>query len=296
MDRITLDTIDLSRLVYGMWRLGDDTDTSPKHVQAKIESCLAQGITSFDQADIYGGYSAEALLGHALRAAPGLRDQMEIITKCDIVAPVGRHAAARVKHYDTSAAHINASVDASLSDMAIDHIDLLLIHRPDPLMDHMETGAALDALVASGKVRAVGVSNFRPWDVTLLQSGMTNRLCTNQIELSLVAHHGFTNGDVAFHQERNIPLMAWSPLAGGRLLAESGTQLRDRLAQIGADHGTDWGAAAVAWLLRHPARIIPVLGTNSLARIGTIATALDIEMDRQTWFELYTLILGHEVA
>ncbi|SEN52913.1 Predicted oxidoreductase [Pseudorhodobacter antarcticus] len=296
MDRITLDTIDLSRLVYGMWRLGDDTDTSPKHVQAKIESCLAQGITSFDQADIYGGYSAEALLGHALRAAPGLRNQMEIITKCDIVAPVGRHAAARVKHYDTSAAHINASVDASLSDMAIDHIDLLLIHRPDPLMDHMETGAALDALVASGKVRAVGVSNFRPWDVTLLQSGMTNRLCTNQIELSLVAHQGFTNSDVAFHQERSIPLMAWSPLAGGRLLAESGTQLRARLAQIGADHGTDWSAAAVAWLLRHPARIIPVLGTNSLARIGTIATALEIEMDRQTWFELYTLIMGHEVA
>jgi predicted oxidoreductase len=221
---------------------------------------------------------------------------MEIITKCDIVAPVGRHAAARVKHYDTSAAHINASVDASLSDMAIDHIDLLLIHRPDPLMDHMETGAALDALVASGKVRAVGVSNFRPWDVTLLQSGMTNRLCTNQIELSLVAHQGFTNGDVAFHQERSIPLMAWSPLAGGRLLAESGTQLRARLAQIGADHGTDWSAAAVAWLLRHPARIIPVLGTNSLARIGTIATALEIEMDRQTWFELYTLIMGHEVA
>jgi predicted oxidoreductase len=296
MERISLGSIDLSRLVYGMWRLGDDDNTSASHVQAKIESCLAQGITSFDQADIYGGYSAEALLGHALRAAPGLRDQMEIITKCDIVAPMGRHASARVKHYDTSAAHINASVDASLQDMVIDHIDLLLIHRPDPLMDHLETGAALDALVASGKVRAVGVSNFRPWDVTLLQSGMKNRLCTNQIELSLVAHQGFTNGDVAFHQQQKMPLMAWSPLAGGRLLAEASKELRARLAQIGADHGTDWGAAAVAWLLRHPARIIPVLGTNSLARIGTIATAMDITMDRQTWFELYTLILGHEVA
>ena len=202
MERIKLGTIDLSRLVYGMWRLGDDADTSAAHVQAKIETCLAQGITSFDQADIYGGYTAEALLGAALRAAPHLRDKMEIITKCDIVAPVGRHARARIKHYDTSAAHINSSVEASLRDMAIDHIDLLLVHRPDPLMDHKETGAALDALVSSGKVRAVGVSNFRPWDFTLLQSGMKNPLVTNQIELSLVAHEGFTNGDVAFHQER----------------------------------------------------------------------------------------------
>lgn len=180
--------------------------------------------------------------------------------------------------------------------MAIEQIDLLLVHRPDPLMDHHETGAALDALVASGKVRAVGVSNFRPWDFTLLQSGMKTPLVTNQIELSLVAHDGFTNGDVAFHQERGIPLMAWSPLAGGRLLAEAGKPLRDRLTDIGEAHGTDWSAAAVAWLLRHPARIIPVLGTNSLARIGTIATAMDIQIDRQTWFELYTLVMGHEVA
>lgn len=296
MEKVSLGDISLSRLVYGMWRIGDDADTSPKHVQAKIEACLAQGITSFDQADIYGGYTAEAILGGALRAAPGLRDQMQIITKCDIVAPAGRHAAARVKHYDTSAAHINASVEASLRDMAIDSIDLLLIHRPDPLMDHLETGAALDALVASGKVRAVGVSNFRPWDVQLLQSGMSARLVTNQIELSLSAHQGFTNGDVAFHQQHAMPLMAWSPLAGGRLLAEADVALRDRLAQIGAEHGTDWTAVAVAWLLRHPARILPVLGTNTLSRIAQISDALKISMDRQTWFELYTLTLGHEVA
>ena len=146
MERVTLGDISLSRLVYGMWRLGDDPDTSPAHVQAKIEACLAQGITSFDQADIYGGYTAEAILGAALRAAPGLRDRMEIVTKCGIVAPAGRHAAARVKHYDTTAAHIRASVEASLRDMAIDTIDLLLIHRPDPLMDHHETGAALDGI------------------------------------------------------------------------------------------------------------------------------------------------------
>lgn len=296
MERISLGETSLSRLVYGMWRIGDDPDTSPAHVQAKIEACLAQGITSFDQADIYGGYTAEAILGAALRAAPALRGQMQIVTKCDIVAPAGRHAAARVKHYDTSAAHINASVEASLRDMAIETIDLLLIHRPDPLMDHHETGAALDALVASGKVQSVGVSNFRPWDVTLLQSAMQARLATNQIELSLSAHQAFTNGDIAFHQEHGLPLMAWSPLAGGRLLAEADIGLRSRLAEIGADYSIDWTAVAVAWLLRHPARIMPVLGTNTLSRITQISDALKVEMDRQTWFELYTLALGHEVA
>ena len=296
MERVTLGTIELSRLVYGMWRLGDDTDTSPAHVQAKIEACLAQGITSFDQADIYGGYTAEALLGAALRAAPGLRAQMQIITKCDIVAPVGRHSGARVKYYDTSAAHINASVEASLREMAIETIDLLLIHRPDPLMDHLETGAALDALVAAGKVRAVGVSNFRPYDVSLLQSGMQSALVTNQIELSLMAHQGFTNGDVAYHQQHRQPLMAWSPLAGGQLLSQADTKLRDRLAAIGAEHGTDWSAVAVVWLLRHPAQILPVMGTNSLARIASLSDACKIAMDRQTWFELYSLALGREVA
>ncbi|MDM7930348.1 aldo/keto reductase family oxidoreductase [Tabrizicola sp.] len=295
MDRLTLGPVSVSRIVYGMWRLGDDPDTSPAHVQAKVEACLAQGITTMDQADIYGGYVAEAIFGAALKAAPGLRDQIEIVTKCDIVAPVGRHAAARVKYYDTSAAHITASVEASLRDMATDRIDLLLIHRPDPLMDHNETGRTLDALVASGKVRAVGVSNFRPWDFTLLQSAMATPLVTNQIELSLNCRAPFTNGDIAFLQERGIVPMAWSPLAGGTLRAAGGDGLGARLDVLAREAGTDWTAVAVAWLLHHPARVIPVLGTNTVSRIATISDALRVPMDRQTWYELYTLAQGHEV-
>lgn len=296
MQRVTLGSITMSRLVYGMWRLGDDQDTSANHVQAKVEACLSQGITTMDQADIYGGYTAEALLGAALRAAPGLRDQIEIVTKCDIVAPVGRHSAAPVKHYDTSAAHISSSVETSLREMATDRIDLLLIHRPDPLMDHHETGRALDALVASGKVRAVGVSNFRPWDVSLLQSAMSEQLVTNQIELSLNCREAFNNGDLAFLQERGIAPMAWSPLAGGHLRAEANGGLSARMDEIGKAAGVDWTAIAVAWLLHHPVRIIPVLGTNTLSRIATISDALRVPMDRQTWFELLTLAQGHEVA
>jgi predicted oxidoreductase len=295
MERINLTSdVSLSRLIYGMWRIGDDADTSTSHVQAKIESCLSQGITTMDQADIYGGYEAEEILGNALKSTD-LRDKIEIVTKCDIVAPAGRYSEARVKYYNTSHAHLMASVEHSLRLMGTDYIDLLLIHRPDPLMDAEETGTALDEIVASGKARSVGVSNFKLHDWTLLQSAMKTPLVTNQIELSLLAHDGFTNGDVAYLQERKVAPMAWSPLGGGSLFSQDNKDLLDALKVIGEANGVDETAVAVAWLLAHPARIMPVMGTNSLDRIGKISDALKVKMDRETWFELYTAALGNEV-
>ncbi|QDG78262.1 aldo/keto reductase family oxidoreductase [Labrenzia sp. PHM005] len=295
MDRVNLsDTLDFSRLIYGMWRLGDDTDTSPAHVERKIQTCLDQGITTFDQADIYGGYAAEAVLGGALKANPSLRAKMEIVTKCGIIAPAGRYAGAKAKHYDTSRAHIEKSVEISLSEMGIDTIDLLLIHRPDPFMDHHETGAVLDGLVSSGKVKNVGVSNFRPWDWELLQSAMKNQLVTNQIEISLKEITPFTNGDLAFHQRLGTKLMAWSPLGGGSLISEGGN-LGSVLDDIAGSFGVDRSAVAVAFLLAHPAQLMPVLGTNNLDRIGKISDALKVTLDRETWYRLYEAALGNEV-
>ncbi|MBP1842722.1 putative oxidoreductase [Rhizobium petrolearium] len=296
MDRIQLSPeLELSRLVYGLWRIGDDSNTSSKHVQAKIETCLAQGITTMDNADIYGGYTAEVTFGAALKASPSLRGKIEIVTKCGIVAPAGRHSAVRGKHYDTSAEHINASVEASLRDMATDYVDLLLIHRPDPFMDPDETGPALDALVASGKVRAVGVSNFRPYDFSLLQSSMESQLLTNQIEISLLATDVFTNGDLAYLQERAIAPMAWSPLGGGSLFKPENAALIAVLERIAVEQGVDATAVAVAWLLAHPANILPVLGTNNPDRIKKIGDATKVAIDRQTWFELYTAAIGKPV-
>lgn len=295
MDRVKItEGLDFSRLVYGMWRIGDDADTSPRHVEAKIQTCLDQGITTFDQADIYGGYTAESILGAALQRNPSLRNQMEIVTKCGIVAPTGRYADRRVKHYDTSKAHIEAAVNQSLSDMGVDHVDLLLIHRPDPMMDASDTGAALDGLVQSGKVRSVGVSNFRPWDCELLQSAMSTPLATNQIEVSLAEIGSFSNGDLAFHQRQGQPVMAWSPLGGGSLMASDGA-LADHLDQLANTLDTDRASLAVAFLLSHPSTIIPVLGTNTLTRIAAIGRALDVKLDRQQWFELYEAALGNEV-
>lgn len=295
MNRVEITNgLTFSRLVYGMWRVADDVDTSPEYVEAKIQACLDQGITTIDQADIYGDYGAEAVLGGALKANPALRNQIEIVTKCDIVAPIGIYADKPVKYYDTSRAHIEASVNRSLSEMGVDHVDLLLIHRPDPLMDHNETGAVLDELVASGKVRAVGVSNFRPWDWQLLQSAMKTPLATNQIEISLAELSPFTNGDLAFHQQHDQPVMAWSPLGGGSLMTGAG-DVADRLDRIAAEQGVDRAAVAVAFLLRHPARILPVLGTNNLDRIKMISDAEKVTLDRETWFSLYEAALGKEV-
>ena len=295
MERIELaQGLSFSRLVYGMWRLADDRDRSVKHVDAKINAALDQGITTFDQADIYGGYTAEAVMGAAMRANPSLRQRMEIVSKCDIVIDAGRHSGARVKHYNTTAAHINASVDASLAEMGIDEIDVLLVHRPDPFMDHHETGAALDALVDAGKVRAAGVSNFRPWDWSLLQSAMRHPLVTNQIELSLKHIAPFTNGDLAFHQQHGHVVMAWSPLGGGDLMTAS-NELTHRLDSIAKRSGVDRAAVATAFLLAHPAKITPVLGTNNLDRISSISAAETVQLDRQDWFSLYEAALGSEV-
>lgn len=288
MERVNLSSSSsISRIIYGMWRLADDINTSSKHISNKVNLCLDQGITSFDQAAVYGLYSAEALFGVVLKVNPSLRHKIEIVSKCGIVNPSDRYAGVSVSHYDTSREHIFNSVDASLKNMATDYLDLLLIHRQDPFLDHHETGKALDDIIKSGKVKEVGVSNFKSWDFTLLQSAMKSHLVTNQIEMSLAATDSFTNGDLAFHQEQATTIMAWSPLGGGKLMKDKGI-LGKALKKIAVNQNVDIAAVAVAWLLAHPARICPVMGTNNLNRIAKISDAMNVKMDRESWFELYT--------
>jgi predicted oxidoreductase len=298
MPRVELNPgLSLSRLAYGVWRLSEAADTSAQAVAGRIQACLDQGITTFDHADIYGGYSCEALFGAALRAQPGLKARIEIVTKCDIMLVSEQRPDNRVKHYDTSAAHVQASVERSLKNIGVDAIDLLLIHRPDPLMDHHALGACLDSLIQSGKVRAAGVSNFMPWDMELLQSAMKNSLVINQIEIGLMQTRGFVDGQIAHAQRLGVPVMAWSPLGGGRLFGQDAAALRLRpaLQRVAGAQGVDETAVAIAWLLHHPARIIPVLGTNDPARIARMQDALRVTLDRQTWFELYSLANGAAV-
>ena len=165
----------------------------------------------------------------ATTGAPRLRRRIQLVSKCDIVIPGGLHGQPRLKFYDTTPAHVRASVQRSLALLGVERLDLLLIHRPDPLMDADATGAALDALVDEGLIAAAGVSNFLPHDFQLLASRMKHPLVTNQIELSLAARAPWTDGQLAFLQQQRIRPMAWSPLGGGRLFAAIGGALQGRL-------------------------------------------------------------------
>lgn len=291
----------LSRMAYGVWRLSEAQDHSVNANLARIDACLAQGITTFDHADIYGDYRCEALFGEAIKSRPSLKSQIEIVTKTDIMLLSSQWPNTRVKHYDTSAAHVTASVERSLSHIGVDVIDLLLIHRPDPLMNAQALGACLDSLIDSGKLRGVGVSNFMPWDVDLLQSCMKHKLQTNQLEVSLLHTAPFINGQLAHAQQHHMPVMAWSPLGGGRLHAQAGTpgtaaaRLAPKLAELALAAGTDTTAVAMAWLMHHPVGILPVMGSNQIERISSFGEAARVPMDRQTLYELYELANGHEV-
>ncbi len=292
----TLQTdLTFSELAYGVWRLAE-SNPSTSNTAAKIHACLDQGITTFDHADIYGDYQCEQLFGEALQADPSLRRQMELISKCDIALISDKYPERRVKYYDTSRDYIFQQVKQSLIHLHTDHLDTLLIHRPDPLMDAEETGSALDELIKEGLVRSVGVSNFSVWQWKLLQSKMTNRLITNQIEINLFEQSSLWDGTLEAMQLDQLLPMAWSPLAGGQLFNQPlNSELESLLSRIEQSQQCQREHIALAWLRMHPANILPVVGTNNLDRIEALNQVNHVELDRETWFELMTAAKGSEV-
>jgi predicted oxidoreductase len=209
-----------------------------------------------------------------------------------------RHQAG-FKHYDTSAQHILASVENSLRALRTDRLDVLLIHRPDPLLDPDDVAEAFMQLQRSGKVLFFGVSNFTPSQFDALQSRLETPLVTQQIELSVMRPEPLHDGTVDQCLKLGIAPMAWSPLAGGALFhseAPRAVRLREALNSVGEQlGGASVDQVALAWLLRHPARIVPILGTHSVARIHSAAAALSLVLDRQQWFTIWSASMGHEV-
>lgn len=291
---------EFSRLVLGMWRLADPPVPDAQQTLSLIESSLEAGVTTFDEADIYGDYSSEELFGKALRLQPALREKMEIVTKCGIKLISGKRPDHGFKHYDTGQAHILRSAEHSLNVMHTDRIDLLLIHRPDPLMDPDEIAAAFTALKEQGKVLHFGVSNFtvRQWE--LLQSRLSFPLVTNQIEISLLHQTPFLDGSIDYCLQHRIAPMAWSPYAGGRLFdsknIEQQVRLHKALHKVSQRHeDASIDQIALAWLYRHPARIVPIIGTGKPERVQSAAQAEKIKLSREDWFELWTAARGEEV-
>lgn len=261
-----------------------------------IEQCLDRGVTTFDHADIYGGYTVEALFGEALTLAPHLRERMQLVSKCGIKLLHPNRPEHRLKSYDTSAAHLIASVDNSLRALKTDRLDLLLIHRPDPLMNPAEVAGAVAKLKAAGKILDFGVSNF-----TMSQFAMLNQwvpLATNQIELHPLHRTPLHDGTLDQMLALDLRPMVWSPLAGGRLFtgeAPDAQRVRATLQDIAARHGVAPATIAYAWLMRHPSRPVPIVGSRRIEALDEALAAVSLTLDAQTWHEVWSAGEGAEV-
>ncbi|MFM7488212.1 MAG: aldo/keto reductase family oxidoreductase [Cytophagales bacterium] len=273
-----------SRIIAGAWRWHT---VSPAMVEQLIYTALEEGITTFDHADIYGDHTCEEVFGRVLQKDPSLRQKMQLVTKFGIKFPSTRRPTTWIKHYDTSEKHMVWSVENSLRMLATDHIDLLLIHRPDPLLNPHEVAEAFVKLKAAGKVLHVGVSNFTPSQFNMLQRHLPIPLVTNQIEVSLARVEPLFNGDLDLMLDVGASPMAWSPLGGGKVHFND----RDWFAKASKYNAT-YSQLALAWLLKHPSNMFPIIGTTKSERIKESAKAIDIQLDQQDWFEMLKWAMG----
>lgn len=285
----------LSAVVAGVWRMAGWGMDVPARVRW-IEACLDLGVTSFDHADIYGDYAVEALFGEALAAAPGLRARLQLVTKCGIKLVSARRPAHARKSYDTSPAHVVASVEASLRALRTDHVELLLLHRPDALMDPDALAAAFDALRAAGKVLHFGVSNHRPSQLALLDR--RSPVATNQIEFSPLHLEPLADGTLDQCLDLGLRPMAWSPLGGGALFAGGDARaerVRGALEALGAARGVSAATAAYAWILRHPSRPVPITGSGRVEAVAEAVAALGVRLTAEEWYGVWEASAGREV-
>ncbi|TCD06662.1 aldo/keto reductase [Erythrobacteraceae bacterium CFH 75059] len=268
--------ITISPLAWGMWRLDGDV----RAVRARIDAALDAGITLFDTADIYGygsplGFGgAEELLGEAFAEAPGLREQVVLATKGGITPPVP---------YNSAASYLAQALEASLRRLRTERVELYQIHRRDFLTHPQEVAAALTRMVEAGKVRALGVSNHAPAEVTALKTFLDLPIVSTQPEFSPLRAAPLYDGTLDQAMAEGMAVLAWSPLGGGRLLAD-GNPAGHLLARQGAAFGADATAAALSWLMVHPARVIPIVGSQQPERIRGAAAALQVEWTREQWY------------
>ena len=268
-------------LLLGMMRLLDYPElATPQTLLGFIERCVERGLDAFDHADIYGLGQCEAHFGAALRLQPGLRQRLQLIGKADIVPALQDGSRWRVQHYNTGAAYLTAAVEASLARLGVERLDGFLLHRPDPLLQADEVVRALQALVDSGKVAWLGLSNAAPlhWQVL----GRELPLRCNQIELSLLAQQSAWDGQLQALHADGLQVLAWSPLAGGAFPAA----LQQALVEVGAVLQATPNQVALAWLRRLPGSPLPILGSLRWSRIEEALAGAALQLDAPTWFYL----------
>ena len=282
----------VSPIAWGMWRFGN---ASVESGRALIETAFAAGVTLFDTADIYGfdgsgGFGdAEAALGRIFAKAPGLRAQMVLATKGGIAPPVP---------YDSGRAYLMTALDASLLRLQVEQVDLYQIHRPDILAHPQEVARTLEDMVTSGKVRAVGVSNYTLAQTQALAALLTIPLASVQPEFSALHLAPITDGLLDLTMEHDVAVLAWSPLGGGRIGAPEDARSKavaGALDVVAEAAGVSRAAAAYAWIMAHPARVIPIVGTQNAARISEIADVYRVRFTRQTWYDVLVASRGERL-
>lgn len=295
-------TLRVSPLAYGGWRLAGseggpavaDSGPGKRAVHAAVEA----GFTFFDFADIYGDGRSEYIFGEALRESPGLRDHLVIATKCGIRRPDDPVPGAPFR-YDFSPDYLFRAVEGSLQRMGLETIDLLMLHRPDYLMDPAEVAGVFLALREAGKVREFGVSNFRPSQLSALQQACPFPLIVNQVEISLLHTTSLDDGTLDQCLSQSITPLAWSPLARGRMVRPSDPSADPQVDAVGRvldelarQQGVGRAEMALAWLLKHPAGIIPIVGSANPIRIAQQAAAARLRLSREDWYRLLEAARG----
>lgn len=257
-----------------------------------ISLYISQNITTFDHADIYGGYTTEKDFGFALKQSGINRENVQLISKCGIQNTQGRNNS--IKHYDYSKDYIIWSVENSLKNLQTDYLDVLLLHRPSPLLQPEEVAQAIETLKVQGKIRQFGVSNFTPSQTALLHSYST--VFCNQIQFSVTHHTATTDGSLDYMMQNKIQPMAWNPLGDiFRTDTEKVLRIKQVLILLQEKYNTTIDVLLLAWILKHPAQIIPVVGTTQPDRIKRLAQLDTIQLELEDWFMLYSTSLGSKV-
>ena len=283
----------VSPAVYGFYRWDTELENAPASMERIVALCLELGINTFDHADIYGSSQCEELFGALLSKKSFKREDIVLFTKCGLKVPQAGDSSIRVKHYDTSAAHIQQSAENSLRKLKTDYIDIFLLDHLDHVSNLEETAIALEKLMKSGKIRNIGVANFSVFQHQLLASYLHTPIVTHHLELNLLNTSALDNGQIDYIKQRYMRPLVSAPVASGRIATgtdEQAVRVRKKLQEMAAKYSVDIESIAVAWLIKLGA--LPLIGTREEQRIRNIANAFNIQLDHQDWYELYTASRG----
>jgi predicted oxidoreductase len=289
MSKTALSPIISGTMNWGVW----DKNLTTKEMENLIQLCIENKITTFDHADIYGSYTTEADFGKAFQASKISREKLQLITKCGIQM-IAENRNNKIKHYDYSKEYIIWSVEESLKKLKTDYVDVFLLHRPSPLMQADEIAEAVEKLKAEGKIIDFGLSNFTSSQTELIRQ--KTEVSYNQVQFSATNFEPMVDGSFDYMQTHEIRPLSWNPL--GTVFREDTRptrRLKKLLADLVKKYGFGSDTLLLAWILKHPAKVIPIAGTVNIARIQSLVKAAELEMDKEDWFAIWTESMGEEV-